>query len=66
MPDDDELQQLIVAAHDGFVRLNSPDVPLTIDGDLRVPWQDVISVMNISKRAGMKQIEFAYNVPSVR
>ncbi|NOT31534.1 MAG: hypothetical protein HOP15_13890 [Planctomycetes bacterium] len=66
VPDDGELQQLIEAAHDGFVRLDKPDVPLTIDGDLRVPWEDVISVMNISKRAGMKQIEFAYNVPTAR
>ena len=64
VPDDDELQQLIMEAHQGFVRLDRPDQPLTIDGDLRVPWEDVVKVMNISKKAGMKQVEFAYNVPS--
>ena len=64
VPDDDELQQLIQEAHAGFVRLDRPDQPLTIDGDLRVPWEDVVKVMNISKKAGMKQVEFAYNVPS--
>ena len=64
VPDDDELQQLIEEAHAGFIRLDRPDVPLTIDGDLRVPWADVVTVMNISKRAGMKQVEFAYNAPS--
>ena len=62
--DDAVLQQLIEEAHAGFIRLDKPDVPLTIDGDLRVPWQDVITVMNISKKAGMNQIEFAYNAPS--
>ena len=65
VPDDDELQQLIEEAHAGFIRLDRPDVPLTIDGDLRVPWADVVTVMNISKRAGMKQVEFAYNAPSI-
>src|SRR5262245_12728473 len=45
VPDDGELQQLITDAHTGFVRLNQPDVPLTIDADLRVPWEDVITVM---------------------
>jgi len=64
VPDDDELQKLISDAHAGFIRLDKPDLPLTIDGDLRVPWEDVIRVMNISKRAGMNNVEFAYNVPS--
>jgi biopolymer transport protein ExbD len=63
VPEDDELEKLIVDAHEGFIRLNNPDVPLTIDGDLRVPWDDVVRVMNISKRAGMNKIEFAYNAP---
>jgi biopolymer transport protein ExbD len=66
VPDDAELEQLIRTAHEGFKRLDKPDVPLTIDGDLRVPWEDVITVMNLSKRAGMTQIEFAYNVPTAR
>src|SRR5262245_5405212 len=66
VPDDDELQQLIQDAHAGFVRLDRPDVPLTIDGDLRVPWEDVITVMNVAKRAGMQQIELAYNAPPPR
>jgi hypothetical protein len=64
VPDDEELRQLIASAYEGFVRLGQPDVPLTIDADLRVPWQDVITVMNVSKRAGMHKIEFAYNAPS--
>ena len=63
VPDDDELQKLLVDAFAGYVRLNQLDVPLTIDGDLRVPWEDVIDVINISKRAGIAKVEFAYNAP---
>jgi biopolymer transport protein ExbD len=63
VPEDNELQQLIKEAHDGFVRLNQPDMGVTIDGDLRVPWSDVINVMNIAKKAGVDKIEFAYNAP---
>jgi biopolymer transport protein ExbD len=64
VPDDDELLRLITEAHAGFVRRNHPEVGLTIDGDLRVPWKDVVGVMNLSKKAGIDTIEFAYNAPS--
>ena len=63
VPDDEELKGLLVDAFQGFVRLNQPDVPLTIDGDLRVPWEDVIDVINVSKQAGIAKVEFAYNAP---
>jgi biopolymer transport protein ExbD len=63
VPDDDELQKLLVDAYAGYVRLNQLEVPLTIDGDLRVPWEDVIDVINVSKRAGIAKVEFAYNAP---
>jgi|SRR5688572_24223606 len=64
VPEDDELQKLITDAYQGFVRLNHPEVPVTIDGDGRVPWQDIVNVMNISKKAGIDKIEFAYSAPS--
>jgi biopolymer transport protein ExbD len=35
-------------------------MPLTIDGDTRVPWRDVIQVVNIAKKVGIEKIEFAY------
>ncbi len=66
VPDDDELLELISTAYQGFVRLDHPEVPVTIDGDLRVPWMDVIDVMNISKKAGIDRVEFAYNAPPAR
>ncbi len=64
VPDDDELRQLLYDAYQGFVRLNQPDTGLTIDGDLRVPWEDIIGVINVAKRAGIDKVEFAYNAPT--
>jgi biopolymer transport protein ExbD len=56
---DDELQALIKGAHDDYVRSNKPDVPVIIDGDARIPWKDVIDVVNIAKRLDIEKIEFA-------
>jgi biopolymer transport protein ExbD len=63
VPEDEELQTLLADAYQGFVRLNQPDIPCTIDADLRVPWESVINVMNVSKKAGINKVEFAYNAP---
>src|SRR5262245_15584287 len=57
--DDATLQQLIKDAHDDFVRLNKPDTPVTIDAESKVPWREVITVMNLCKRNGIDKIEFA-------
>lgn len=58
--DDRELQRLIAEAHADFVRLNKPDVPVIIDADRRVPWRDVVGVVNIAKRDAIDRIEFAF------
>ncbi len=60
---DDELQQLIKEAHEDFVRLNQPDIPVTIDADARVPWSDVMTVVNLCKRNQIDKIEFAMGAP---
>jgi biopolymer transport protein ExbD len=57
--DDDELQALIKEAYDDFVKLNKPDTPVTIDADARVPWSEVINIVNICKRDQIEKIEFA-------
>ena len=57
--DDDELQALIAEAHADFVKLNKPDTPVTIDGDARVPWSEIINIVNICKRDQIDKIEFA-------
>ena len=60
---DEELQNLIREAHEDFVRNNQPDVPVTIDADPRVPWNDVMTVVNLCKRNQIDKIEFAMGAP---
>lgn len=61
--DDDELATLIRAGHDAWVSINKPDVPVTIDAEARVPWEEVIKVMNLCKRNKIDKIEFALGAP---
>lgn len=56
---DDELSALIRGAHEDFVKMNKPDVPVIIDGDARVPWKDVVTVVNMCKALNIDKIEFA-------
>jgi biopolymer transport protein ExbD len=60
---DEELSTLIKEAHDDWVRMNKPDTPVTIDAEARVPWEDVIKVMNICKSNRIDKIEFALGAP---
>jgi biopolymer transport protein ExbD len=61
--DDEELSQLIKAAHDDWLAMNKPDTPVTIDAEPRVPWADVINVMNLCKQNRIDNIEFALGAP---
>jgi biopolymer transport protein ExbD len=56
---DEELELLITEARDDFVRMNRPEIPVTIDSDPRVPWSAVIDVVNICKKHQIDKIEFA-------
>ena len=56
---DTDLQVLIKDSHDDFVLKNKPTAPVIIDGDARVPWSDVIAIVNICKRLQIENIEFA-------
>jgi biopolymer transport protein ExbD len=60
---DEELAVLIKEGHDAWVRMNKPDTPVTIDAEARVPWNDVITVMNICKKNRIDKIEFALGAP---
>ena len=60
---DEELSVLIKEGHDAWVRMNKPDTPVTIDAEARVPWNDVITVMNICKKNRIDKIEFALGAP---
>jgi len=61
--DDDELATLIKEAHDDWVKMNKPETPVTIDAEARVPWEEVIKVMNLCKRNKIDKIEFALGAP---
>jgi biopolymer transport protein ExbD len=63
IPDDADLQKSIQEAHDAWVQKGKPDAPVTIDGDTRIPWMEVITVVNIIKRCGIDKIEFAMGAP---
>lgn len=57
--DDNELENLIRGSHDDYVKSGKPDIPVIVDGDPRVPWADVMTVVNIAKRLGIEKIQFA-------
>jgi len=60
---DDELAALIKEAHDDWVQMNKPETPVTIDAEARVPWEDVINVINLCKKNRIDNIEFALGAP---
>src|SRR5262245_16484259 len=66
VPEDDQLQKLISDSYDDFKRLNKPDIGLTIDADVRVPWASVVDVMNVGKKAGVSKVEFATGAPPTK
>jgi len=65
VPENDQLQQLITESYSDFKRLNKPDVGMTIDADTRVPWESIIEVMNVGKKAGVQKVEFAAGAKDV-
>src|SRR2546428_12736015 len=63
IPEDDELQRSIQEAHQAWVQKGKPDAPVTIDADPKIPWNEVINVVNIIKRCNIEKIEFAMGAP---
>jgi biopolymer transport protein ExbD len=63
IPQDDDLQKSIKEAHQAWVQKGKPDAPVTIDADPRIPWSEVINVVNIVKRCEIEKIEFAMGAP---
>ncbi len=56
---DEELEALIKEAHEDSLRMNKPDMPVTIDADSRVPWSTIIDIVNLCKKNKIDKIEFA-------
>ena len=59
----EELENLIRQAREDFDKMGVPDIPVTIDADARVPWRDVIDVVNLCKRVNVEKIQFALGAP---
>jgi biopolymer transport protein ExbD len=57
--DDVDLERAIVEARDSWRDRGVPDAPLTIDADVRVPWEVVTNVVNLAKRADVARVQFA-------
>ena len=66
IPDDAVLKQRITEAHQAWVQKGKDDAPVTIDGDARIPWSEVITVVNIIKECNIQKIEFAMGAPPKR
>jgi biopolymer transport protein ExbD len=54
-----ELETLIQGAYEDWQRKGENEIPLIIDGDYPLPWDEVMAVVNIGKKLEMKNIEFA-------
>ena len=57
--DDAQLETLIRGAYDDFKLKGKSDSPVIIDGDARIPWKDVVDVIDICKKIPIDNIEFA-------
>ncbi|HET6204918.1 MAG TPA: biopolymer transporter ExbD [Planctomycetota bacterium] len=57
--DDEQLKRLIGEAKADFVRLNKTDTPVIIDAESKVPWNEVVTVINLAKWNAIDKIEFA-------
>ena len=56
---DNELKGLLLASVEDYKKMGKKDVPAIIDADRPVPWQNVVSVMDICKDIKIERIEFA-------
>jgi len=65
--DDQELQTLIDGAYNDSKKTGK-ELPVIVDSDARVPWEEVMGVVNIAKRLQIEKIQFALgaNAPSTR
>lgn len=56
---DEELAALLSSAHADCVQIGKSDTPVTVDGDERVPWDQVVGVIDTAKRVGIARFELA-------
>ncbi len=61
--DDADLERTFAGARDAWIARGKPDAPLTIDSDVLVPWSEVTNVVNLAKRIGLANVQFALGAP---
>jgi biopolymer transport protein ExbD len=64
--DDVDLARAVAEARDSWSERGVPDAPLTIDADVRVPWDVVTHVVDVAKRAEIARIQFALGAAPTR
>src|SRR5262245_61880908 len=57
------LEERLRSAIDEWKKTHSGAPPVTIDADTRVPWNQVVLVMNVGKKLGVGEVEFAFGAP---
>src|SRR5262245_34997265 len=57
--DDNQLESLITEAYADFKRMNKPDTPVIVDSEAGVPWDEVVKILNMSKRQQITKFELA-------
>jgi hypothetical protein len=61
---DRKLEELIRDSRLGYEKVGETKVPLILDVGPSVPWQSVVTVMTIGKRAGVGRLEFGFGEPT--
>lgn len=59
---DEELEKYVIEKRDDFYKLGKTDIPATVDCEPKVPWNEVVKIVNICKRAEIAHVEFAMSV----
>lgn len=57
--DDGEMATLIRGSYEDWRAKGEANIPVIIDGDERVPWSEVLKIVNIAKGLSIDNIEFA-------
>ncbi len=57
--DDAQLTELIRGANEDWKAKGQTDVPVIIDGDERIPWKDVLNIVNIAKGLQIDNLKLA-------
>ena len=61
--DEVELGGLLREALQDAGRRGRPEAPAVLDAEGRVPWGDVVAVVNLCRRVGIRDVRFAMGAP---